>query len=248
MTVPYMANPSTQSVVDAMSAGRLGCILTPKQGNRVPEDPSIMVCLDNGCGPGKDGKPGKGWPSEGKFLVWLQKMEQYGRHGEDRVLFAVAPDVVGDAVATLERAVEWLPIIRDLGFPTALAAQDGLEHLDIPWDDFDVLFVGGSTEWKLGPAARRIVLQAKQHGKHVHMGRVNSAKRLEYATAIGCDTADGTKITFGPDINLPLVLSWNRGSSLSPRRRHESHHRPGLRRMRHGHRFERHRTPVPARR
>lgn len=215
ITVLYLANPSTLGVRNAMGAGLLGAIITPKQGNKAwQDDPRIVVCLDNGCGPGKDGKQGKGWPGEAGFLSWLQGMERFGQHGENRVLFAVAPDVVGDAEATLTRSAEWLPIIRDLGFPAAFAAQDGLEHLDIPWDEFDVLFIGGSTEWKLGPAARRIVLQAKQRGKHVHMGRVNSGKRLEYATAIGCDTADGTKITFGPDINLPIVLGWDRGPGL----------------------------------
>lgn len=208
----YMANPSTPKVRDAMSRGQLGCMITPKQGNTVPDVGALG--FDNGCGPGVGGKPGKGWVGETAFLAWLQRMAIYGRAGQDRALFAVAPDVVGNARATLERAGEWLPIIRDLGFPAALAAQDGLEHLDIPWDDFDVLFVGGSTEWKLGPAARRIVLMAKRRGKHVHFGRVNSARRFEYATAIGCDSADGTYIAFGPDVNLPKALSWNRGPGL----------------------------------
>jgi hypothetical protein len=31
------------------------------------------------------------------------------------------------------------------------------------------------------------------------MGRVNSLKRLRYASAIGCDTADGTYVAFAPD-------------------------------------------------
>lgn len=43
---------------------------------------------------------------------------------------------------------------------------------------FDVLFLGGSTAWKLGSAARRLTTEAKARGKQVHMGRVNSLKRL----------------------------------------------------------------------
>lgn len=73
-------------------------------------------------------------------------------------------------------------------------------------------FIGGSTAWKLGPHARRLVADAKRRGKWVHMGRVNSLKRFRYAAAIGCDSCDGTYLRFGPDINLPKVLSW--GDSL----------------------------------
>jgi hypothetical protein len=40
------------------------------------------------------------------------------------------------------------------------------------------------------------------------MGRVNSFRRLRYAQAIGCDSADGTYIAFGPNQNLPNVLAW----------------------------------------
>jgi hypothetical protein len=75
----------------------------------------------------------------------------------------------------------------------------------------DVLFIGGDTEWKLGPVASDLAAQAKRRGKWVHMGRVNSEKRLRYADAIGCDSADGTYLTFGPDVNLPKTLAWLRG-------------------------------------
>ena len=80
----------------------------------------------------------------------------------------------------------------------------------MPWDDFDVLFLGGDTAWKLGPAARQLAAEARQRGKGVHMGRVNSLKRYRYADAIGCTSADGTFLRFGPDIRLPELLSWAR--------------------------------------
>jgi hypothetical protein len=94
------------------------------------------------------------------------------------------------------------------GLPVALVAQDGLENLHIPWCSFDALFLGGSTAWKLGPAARDLTRQAKGRRKHVHMGRVNSLDRLRYAAAIGCDSADGTYVAHGPDVNLPKLLRW----------------------------------------
>ena len=73
-----------------------------------------------------------------------------------------------------------------------------------------MLFLGGSTDWKLGPAARALTAEAKRRGKRVHMGRVNSLKRLRYADAIGCDSADGTCLTYAPDANLPRLLAWLR--------------------------------------
>lgn len=204
----YFANPSTPRIREAMGAGRLGCIVTPAQGNRIP--PGASWCADNGLGPGRDGKPGKAaqLPPEEHDPAWYSWLA--GRVGEapDRCLFAVAPDVVADAAATLARSLPWLPRIRALGVPAALVAQDGLEYLPVPWDSFDVLFIGGSTEWKLGAHARQLVAEAKGRGKRVHMGRVNSGKRYRYAHAIGCDSADGTTLAMFPDKTLPDVLGW----------------------------------------
>jgi hypothetical protein len=125
-------------------------------------------------------------------------------------LFAAAPDVLGDARATLDRSIPVLPEIRKMGFKAALVAQDGLEFLmsEIPWDALDVIFTGGSTEWKLGAGARLIVGEAKRRGKWVHMGRVNSRKRLRYAASIGVDSVDGTYITYGSIRNVRRVLDW----------------------------------------
>lgn len=64
------------------------------------------------------------------------------------------------------------------------------------------------TEWKLGAGAREVVAEALRRGKRVHMGRVNSLRRLRYAQEIGCHTADGTFVKFGPAKNLPRMLRW----------------------------------------
>ncbi|MCW2899993.1 MAG: hypothetical protein JWO67_2258, partial [Streptosporangiaceae bacterium] len=209
----YFANPSTPAIKQQMVSGRLACIITPRQGNRRPS--GSAWCVDNGCGPGKDGKAGAGYPGDNKYLGMLQDL--WWAEGSDPcdpdtsdACFAVAPDVLGDAGATLKRSRHMLGWIRHIGFPTALVAQNGLEDLPVPWDDFDVLFLGGDTAWKLGPAARDLTAQAKARGKWVHMGRVNSLRRLRYADAIGCDSADGTKLTRAPDLHLPTVLGWDR--------------------------------------
>lgn len=134
-------------------------------------------------------------------------------------LFIVAPDklavladgtVIGDAQGTLDQFPEWAAEIKAAGFPVAFVAQDGLENLLdlVPWDLVDVLFLGGSTEWKLGEGARICTAAAKARGKRVHMGRVNSYKRLALAQSWGVDTADGTFLKFGMTQNLPRMFRW----------------------------------------
>lgn len=199
----YLVNPCTPRVRDAMRAQLLGCIDTPTQGNLIPE--GVTWAADNGIF-------GKGWPGEDTWYQWLTDHPA----DRDRCLFAVAPDVVCDAAGTLTRSAPWLPRLRALGYPVALAGQNGLEHLDVPWDTFDVLFLGGDTAWKLSPAARRLTAQAKDRGLRVHMGRVNSLRRLRYAAAIGCDSADGTFLAFGPDVNLPEAVGWVRDARTQP--------------------------------
>lgn len=135
--------------------------------------------------------------------------------------FVVAPDVLrvmpsgkilADAKATLQQYPAWAKRIEAAGFPVALVAQDGLENmLDVvPWDHIDCLFVGGSTEWKLGRGARRCVEMARARGKTTHMGRVNSYRRLRVASSWGIDTADGTFLSYAPDMNLTRLLGWLR--------------------------------------
>lgn len=213
-----------------MQAGDLAYIDTPAQGNKRPI--GVRWCADNGAFSDKFDEQ-KWW----KFLV-------DNAHAAESCAFAVAPDVVGDAAATLERSLPWLARIRALGYPAAFVAQNGSTVEVLPWDDFNCLFIGGCVEcpehgprvearrtgrgahqkfwcdvcdvriyeWKLGPEVRLLVDEAKRLGKWVHMGRVNSRKRFEYARAIGCDSVDGTYLTNGADVNLPKLLAWLRAN------------------------------------
>lgn len=191
----YYANPSTPAIREAMRAGEVGLIKTPAQGIDVPE--AVTWCADNGCF-------GKGYPGDAQWFGWLESQT----HLANTCAFAVAPDVVGDAAATLERSTPWLPRIRDLGLLAAFVAQDGLTPDATPWGQFDVLFIGGGTEWKLGPQPRILAAMAADHGIPVHMGRVNSLRRLMYADAIGCSSVDGTHLIFGPDLGLAQLRRW----------------------------------------
>lgn len=167
-----------------------GAIVTPKQGNIV--EPRIRTLIDNGC-----------FTQPEAFTV-----ERYRKLTAEypRSVLASVPDVVGDWSATLDR---WQSFPKD-GWPVPLAIvlQDGATVDTVPWGEISAVFVGGTTEWKLGPEVRSIVAEANARSVWAHMGRVNSQRRLRYADWIGCDSADGTYLVFGPDVNLPKVLRW----------------------------------------
>jgi hypothetical protein len=115
--------------------------------------------------------------------------------------FVACPDVVvigphgpvGDARRTLEVFEYWYPRICD--WPVALVAQDGQEHLPIPWELISAVFIGGSTKWKLSHHAAAVIKAAKAMGKWVHAGRVNTPARFEYFEALGADSIDGTGLS-----------------------------------------------------
>ena len=104
--------------------------------------------------------------------------------------FVAAPDVVGSARRTLECFWYWEEELTD--WPLALVAQDGLENMEIPWKRISAIFIGGTTKWKLGQDAAAIVKAAKVNGKWAHIGRVNTPNRLEYFSAMGADSIDGS--------------------------------------------------------
>lgn len=190
----YLATSTTPAIDAVMSAGTIGRVCTPNGGSRRG---AAVWCADNGAFSARF-DPDRWWS-------WLGKQDPEG------CLFVALPDVVGDWQATLDRSLPWLPRVKGLGLPVAIVLQDGCTPDTVPWDDLDAVFVGGTTDWKLGREARTLVAEAKRRGLWVHMGRVNSEKRLRYAKHIGCDSADGTYLSFGPDINLGRLMAWLRG-------------------------------------
>jgi hypothetical protein len=153
---------------------------------------------------------GRPWAADNGCFTCLDR-EAFMRllmrvRGKPNLLFVVAPDVVADAKATLKRFEIWEPAMHYLGLPVAFVGQDGQEDLPVPWGRFEAFFVGGSTEWKLGRAAVALVQEAKAREKWVHMGRVNSIKRITYAANIGCDSVDGWQWSAFRDAYRPLAI------------------------------------------
>jgi hypothetical protein len=221
--VLYFATASTERVREAMRAGYLGQIITPAAGNRLDEQ-YVEWVADNGI-------YSNAYPGDAAYIGWLESHADM----RSRCRFAVAPDVVADHNATIERSWPMLrPIRRTVG-RVGLCAQNGATPQDMPWDDIDAVFLAGIVEcapcgyvpalselpattcpycsralveWKVGDVAAAITVEAKSRGKWVHMGRVNTEHRIGRARQMGCDSADGTFLAFGPDVNLPILLNW----------------------------------------
>lgn len=134
----------------------------------------------------------------GAFSRWNDKafanLLDRNKEHRDKCLFVCVPDVVGDARRTLE-IFNWRFNLVSSFWPAALVAQDGLEELDIPWDKFQCLFIGGSTVWKDSQAVEPLIKTAQILGKHVHVGRVNTYKRYRRFSILGCDTCDGSGVS-----------------------------------------------------
>lgn len=202
----YLATPSTPKIAAAMKAGLLGQLLTPDVGNVALED--VTLGVDNGCFPYRD-NPDE-WPPE----PWIRALERAPRASR----FAVVADVVFDHVRTVDRWREWSPIVRDLGHRPAFAVQNGIVDVarDVP-DDAEAIFVGGDNRLKYGPEAIAASHVARDRGLWLHLGRVNSLRRLRWAFALRCDSVDGTFLTRAPDKNLPRLLrylEWGREHPL----------------------------------
>lgn len=171
----------------------IGHLLTPGNGNTESVwSTGLPVACDNECF-NKLNKPA--------YIAMLRTVQRRG------VLWVAAPDVVGDACATLLRFSKWANVLDYYGLPIALVAQDGQEALPVPWDRIRCLFIGGSTEWKLGYHAARLIAEAKDRGKWVHVGRVNTQGRERLFDAIGADSTDGSSYSRFSRTYIPGALA-----------------------------------------
>jgi hypothetical protein len=156
-----------------------------------------------------------------KWEAWtLKRLTAIAEAGAmERLLFVVIPDaidvdltgreVTSHPAVTLERFRQLAPKVRATGAPAALVVQPGMVPSQIPWEMVDYVFIGGDTAWKEDVnGAGRVVRYAKSLGIPVHVGRVNTQRRIAIMADWGVDTIDGTKLTNGVAKNLPQLVDW----------------------------------------
>jgi hypothetical protein len=188
---------------------RLGVLYTPAAGNSIEwaGKRGLPWACDNSCFGGLDAP---------KWLRFLANLAAF----ETRPLWVACPDAVADAGKTQEMWCVWQPVLTSLALPIAFVLQDGIERmkwrpqLTLAWDQITAVFVGGSTEFKVGDDAARLSLEAHQRGKLVHFGRVNSWTRIVYLARrmrdgeLWCDSIDGSGWSRWGDINIPKAIRW----------------------------------------
>lgn len=174
----------------------LGRFVTPASRNSADVVAGWSWAADNGAFGGFD---------EDAFLAMIDRFQAH----KASCLFAVAPDCVGDAAATDRLWRQWGAWLRWDGWPAAYVAQNGATEASIPWDEFETLFIGGDTPFKL--ASRPLMEAAKERGKWVHVGRVNSLRRLRWAHEAGADSVDGTQFSMYPDTYIERALRFMEG-------------------------------------
>lgn len=159
--------------------GLIGHLFSP--GSQRGPFPFCKYAFDNGVF-----AKGNDWDS----AVWV-KMLEWGKLSGQSPIWNLVPDAVGDRDATLRKWDEFSPVARQYGWPLAFAVQDGMAERDVP-PDAAVVFVGGSTEWKWD--TYRDWCSAFPR---VHIGRVNTYRRLFDCHDAGAESIDGTGWTRG---------------------------------------------------
>ena len=157
--------------------GRIGWLLSPGGWRRVHH--WMTYALDNRAFAAHIN--GEEWDEAG-FIAHCDTAAACGKAPS----WVVVPDVVANREATIRRWHEWAPKLKRYGWPLAFAVQDGMTQKDVP-SDADVVFVGGSTDWKWSTMWRWC-----QENARVHVARVNGYRGLWDCLDAGAESGDGT--------------------------------------------------------
>lgn len=206
----YLSGVSGPKIRAAAQTEPIGLLVTPENSLHRQIPHYRWWAADNGAfGAWKRKEP---FDVE-RFWSWCQKLPREG------CLFVCAPDAPMQGwEASWAVSEPWLAKIRELGFPVALVTQDGMtvDDLHALADRWDVLFIGGSDEHKDGPEGIALIAAARAMGRHVHVGRVNSWRRISHHAYCGATTVDGNYLASSPDVLLPKLVRWMRRLDEQP--------------------------------
>lgn len=132
---------------------------------------------------------------QGKSLdekLFMTAVEKMGEKAD----WIVLPDIVAGGLRSLDYSLAWMERLR--GIPTRLliAVQNGMEVNDVRsfLNPAVGIFVGGDTEWKEKTAVQWGSV-ARRRNCYLHVGRVNSARRIAICNAAGANSFDGTSVS-----------------------------------------------------
>lgn len=118
--------------------------------------------------------------------------------------WVVVPDIVAGGLASLRFSEEWLPRLDC--YRLLIAVQDGMAPADVrPLLSPDIgIAVGGTTDWKERQVHAWARL-ARDVGCHLHVLRVNTARRITLCRDAGVDSIDGTSASRFAKTVAPLT-------------------------------------------
>lgn len=127
------------------------------------------------------------WANEKEwdYLAWINMLKKITSLRQSP-RWVLVPDVVAEREKTILAWEKYAPEASTFGFPLAFAVQDGMTPKDVPIKA-DVVFVGGTTEWKWN----NLRLWTDNFIR-VHVGRVNSLNKLRLCERLNVESVDGT--------------------------------------------------------
>jgi hypothetical protein len=207
---PFASRTGTKVNLEAMRRNGWGLLVSAKGVLRTEGFQTFM--LDNGA-----------WTAFTQGVSFDEDAfaKAYDLLGETASMIVV-PDIVAGGLRSLDFSLRWLDRMKDCPSMRLIAVQDGMRPDDVReyLNPTVGIFVGGSTEWKLKTCHSWGVL-ARRRNCHLHVGRVNSAKRiLLCSAAAGAHSVDGTSASIYSQTCAPLSEAVRHGESqldfLSP--------------------------------
>ncbi|NVL48706.1 hypothetical protein F2S72_01690 [Pseudomonas syringae pv. actinidiae] len=207
---PYASRTGTKSTLENMR--KMGWSILVSAAGVLRTEGFDNWCLDNGAWSAfRQGKPF----DEDAFARAIDKVGE----GAD---FVVLPDIVEGGMASLDLSLKWLDKMSGFSERVLIAVQDGMTVDDVRCHLGPMvgLFIGGSTQWKLATLDAWSAL-ARRKGAYLHVGRVNSLKRITACAQVGANSFDGTSIISFPDsihmLTSGLIASRHQQSLFNPR-------------------------------
>ena len=180
--------------------GKVGLLLGPAYFRKQAIRPWLTYVLDN------DAFSAWSNGTEWNHAAWTEMLKR-AMLNKHKPAWVLVPDVVADKTATLASWQRHAPEAASYSWPLAFAVQDGMTPDDVP-EGAQVVFVGGTTEWKW----QNLPMWCASFSR-VHVGRVNNIEKVYHCEDMGIESVDGTGWFKDPtrEDKLPALLSWFEG-------------------------------------
>jgi hypothetical protein len=177
--IPYFSRTGTRRNLEMLRRAGWRLLLSPTGAWRTE---GFNYCLDNGAWTAH--ASGERFDDRAFYACALR----FGPSAD----FVVLPDIVMGGLGSLALSLEW---INELPWCTRLLipVQDGMGPGDVEphLSDRVGIFVGGSDAWKESSMATWGRL-SRDVDCHLHIGRVNTRRRIRMAQLAGADSIDGS--------------------------------------------------------